>query len=60
MTESNTSAIPQSPSPGDTFMPTSRVLIVDDNPQNVELLQGFLESLPIQIFTAGDGITTLT
>ena len=36
-------------------LPPSVVLIVDDNPQNVELLQAFLESLPVKIVTASDG-----
>ena len=31
----------------ESFLPQSTVLIVDDNPQNVELLQAFLESLPV-------------
>src|SRR5947207_3985020 len=43
----------------ETFLPQSTVLIVDDNPQNVELLQAFLESLPVRIITAGDGIDAL-
>src|SRR5579864_2810200 len=43
----------------ESFLPQSTVLIVDDNPQNVELLQAFLESLPVQIVTAGDGIEAL-
>jgi CheY-like chemotaxis protein len=43
----------------DTFLPQSTVLIVDDNPQNVELLQAFLESLPLKIVTAGDGVEAL-
>jgi two-component system cell cycle response regulator len=38
---------------------TSTVLIVDDNAQNVELLQAFLESLPVKIVTAVDGIDAL-
>lgn len=38
-----------------TELPTSVVLIVDDNPQNVELLQAFLESLQVKIVTARDG-----
>src|SRR3954453_14647889 len=38
-----------------TFLPQSTVLIVDDNPQNIELLQAFLESLPVKIVTAVDG-----
>src|SRR5215216_5024395 len=43
----------------ETFLPQSTVLIVDDNPQNVELLQAFLESLPVKIVTAGDGLEAL-
>ena len=43
----------------ESFLPTSRVMIVDDNPQNVELLQAFLESLPVQIATAVDGVDAL-
>src|SRR6266478_5552582 len=43
----------------ESFLPQSTVLIVDDNPQNVELLQAFLESLPVKIVTAYDGIEAL-
>ena len=43
----------------DAFLPQSTVLIVDDNPQNVELLQAFLESLPVKIVTAADGVEAL-
>ena len=43
----------------ESFIPQSTVLIVDDNPQNVELLQAFLESLPVNIVTASDGIEAL-
>jgi two-component system alkaline phosphatase synthesis response regulator PhoP len=43
----------------ESFLPQSTILIVDDNPQNVELLQAFLESLPVKIVTAGDGIEAL-
>lgn len=43
----------------ESFLPASRVLIVDDNQQNVELLQAFLETLPVQIFTALDGVDCL-
>src|SRR5271170_6192666 len=51
-----------SPAPSvnhETFLPQSTVLIVDDNPQNVELLQAFLESLPVKLVTAGDGVEAL-
>src|SRR5687767_2964372 len=43
----------------ETFLPQSTVLIVDDNPQNVELLQAFLESLPVKIVSAVDGVDAL-
>jgi len=34
-------------------------MIVDDNVQNVELLQAFLEALPVRIVTANDGVEAL-
>ena len=43
----------------ESFLPQSTVMIVDDNPQNVELLQAFLESLPVKLVTAVDGIDAL-
>ena len=39
----------------ESFLPDSRVLVVDDNEQNLELLQAFLEDLPVQIDVARDG-----
>ena len=47
------------PANAESFLPQSTVLIVDDNPQNVELLTAFLESLPVKIVTAGDGVEAL-
>jgi two-component system, OmpR family, alkaline phosphatase synthesis response regulator PhoP len=63
MTDSNPT-VPVSPAPspeaaGEQFLPQSTVLIVDDNPQNVELLQAFLESLNVKIVTATDGVDAL-
>src|SRR5438477_11535979 len=43
----------------ESFLPQSTVLIVDDNPQNLELLAAFLESLPVRVITAGDGVEAL-
>ena len=57
MTEAN--AAPRPDPNTDTFLPQSTVLIVDDNAQNVELLQAFLESLPVKLVTAGDGVEAL-
>jgi two-component system cell cycle response regulator len=44
---------------GESFLPQSTVLIVDDNAQNVELLQAFLESLPVRLISAHDGVEAL-
>jgi two-component system cell cycle response regulator len=57
MTEANES--PATSTSHDTFLPPSTVLVVDDNPQNVELLSAFLESLPVKVVTAGDGVEAL-
>ena len=58
MTETNPSLQPSPPN-NESFLPQYTVLIVDDNPQNVELLQAFLESLPVKIVTAFDGLDAL-
>jgi two-component system, OmpR family, alkaline phosphatase synthesis response regulator PhoP len=50
---------PPPPANNESFLPQSTVLIVDDNVQNLELLQAFLESLPVRIVTAVDGIEAL-
>src|SRR5436190_10076565 len=55
MNEPNT----QTAASTESFLPQSTVLIVDDNPQNVELLQAFLEALPVKIITAVDGVDAL-
>lgn len=43
----------------ESFLPHSTVLIVDDNPQNLELMHAFLEELPVKIVTAVDGVDAL-
>ena len=61
MTESQTNpapAIGAKDSP-ESFLPQSTVLLVDDNAQNLELLQAFLESLPVKLVTAFDGVDAL-
>jgi two-component system alkaline phosphatase synthesis response regulator PhoP len=41
-------------------VPPSRVLVVDDNPQNLELLQAYMEELPnVQTLTATNGLEAL-
>jgi CheY-like chemotaxis protein len=63
MTEMNsevkTPVVAAVPAEASHTLPQSTVLIVDDNPQNVELLQAFLESLPLKIVTAADGVEAL-
>ena len=49
----------QPPANSESFLPQSTVMIVDDNVQNVELLQAFLEALPVKIVTANDGVEAL-
>ena len=55
MSEPNPPSLPNN----ESFLPQSTVLIVDDNAQNVELLQAFLEALPVKLVTAYDGIEAL-
>lgn len=43
----------------ESFLPNSKILVVDDNPQNLELLQAFLETLPAHVYTAVDGMDCL-
>jgi len=57
MTETNSNPAAAGDQAG--YLPQSTVLIVDDNPQNVELLQAFLESLPVKIVTACDGVEAM-
>jgi two-component system, OmpR family, alkaline phosphatase synthesis response regulator PhoP len=55
MTDTN----PIANSDASNTLPQSTVLIVDDNPQNLELLQAYLESLPVKIVSAIDGVDAL-
>lgn len=50
---------PQTLERHESFLPDSTVLIVDDNEQNVELLQAYLESLPVRIEIARDGVEAM-
>jgi two-component system cell cycle response regulator len=60
--QSNPATIPATAAAKDaaeSFLPQSTVLLVDDNVQNLELLQAFLESLPVRLVTAIDGVDAL-
>jgi two-component system cell cycle response regulator len=52
-------AQPGAPSSHDTHLPVSTVLVVDDNPQNVELMQAYLETLNCFVHVAVDGVDAL-
>jgi two-component system alkaline phosphatase synthesis response regulator PhoP len=58
MSAMTASPIPSSPGT-DAYLRNSTILIVDDNPQNVELLAAFLEALPVKVLTAADGVEAL-
>jgi CheY-like chemotaxis protein len=36
-----------------------KVLVVDDNPQNTELVSAYLETLPVEVATAIDGVEAM-
>ena len=42
-----------------TELTGSRILLVDDNQQNLELIQAYLETLPVTIVTARDGVEAI-
>lgn len=51
--------MPTGPTSHDTHLPRSTVLVVDDNPQNVELIQAYLETLDCITHVAVDGLDAL-
>jgi two-component system, OmpR family, alkaline phosphatase synthesis response regulator PhoP len=53
------SPTPAAKSSQDTHLPTSTVLVVDDNAQNVELMQAYLETLNCTVHVAVDGLDAL-
>ena len=48
-----------SPPPGGQEIGPSKVLVVDDNAQNLELLVAYLDSLNCRVFTASNGVEAL-
>jgi two-component system, OmpR family, alkaline phosphatase synthesis response regulator PhoP len=53
------SAMPKPSLNTESFLPQSTVLVVDDIPQNLELMRAFLEELPVKVVTAVDGMDAL-
>jgi two-component system cell cycle response regulator len=47
------------PAQEDVDVSGSRVLVVDDNEQNLELLQAYLEALPLEVETCTDGLEAM-
>lgn len=52
-----TNPVPSVDSPTD--LSGSKILLVDDNQQNLELIQAYLEALPVEITTARDGVEAI-
>ena len=52
-----TNPVPSADSPTD--LSGSKILLVDDNQQNLELIQAYLEALPVEITTARDGLEAI-
>ena len=48
-----------SPADSPVDLSGSKILLVDDNQQNLELIQAYLEALPVEIATARDGIEAI-
>jgi CheY-like chemotaxis protein len=42
-----------------TDLSNARILLVDDNQQNLELMQAYLETLPCRLATARDGVEAI-
>jgi CheY-like chemotaxis protein len=42
-----------------TDLSSARILLVDDNQQNLELMQAYLETLPCRLSTARDGLEAI-
>ena len=52
----NLPAVAEAPNEGDLSLEGTRILLVDDNLQNLELVQAYLEDLPCRVSTARDGL----
>ena len=59
MNTTNTNSPKSQPNDVDFDLTQSRILIVDDNEQNVELLQAYLDTLPCHVDTAFDGLEAI-
>jgi two-component system alkaline phosphatase synthesis response regulator PhoP len=58
-TTPSTPAVAEAPNESDLSLEGTRILLVDDNLQNLELVQAYLEGLPCRISTARDGLEAI-
>lgn len=58
-TTPSTPAAAEAPNESDLSLEGTRILLVDDNLQNLELVQAYLEGLPCRISTARDGLEAI-
>lgn len=61
MSEESSTGMPSSAAHLDSMVDLSgsTILLVDDNQQNLELIQAYLEALPVEIQTARDGVEAI-
>jgi two-component system alkaline phosphatase synthesis response regulator PhoP len=52
-------AVAEAPHESELSLEGTRILLVDDNLQNLELVQAYLEGLPCRIATARDGLEAI-
>jgi len=60
MQDNPTDGGPGSPTDAKQVLADSKILVVDDNLQNLELLVAYLDGLPCEVATATDGVEALT
>lgn len=61
MSDESTTGLTNAISASDSLSDLSgaKILLVDDNQQNLELIQAYLEALPVEISTARDGLEAI-
>jgi two-component system alkaline phosphatase synthesis response regulator PhoP len=59
MSDENVSDLSALNSPSSEDLHGAKILLVDDNLQNLELIQAYLEGIPVEISTAADGVEAI-
>jgi CheY-like chemotaxis protein len=59
MSDENVSDLSALNPPSSEDLHGAKILLVDDNLQNLELIQAYLEGIPVEISTAADGVEAI-